>query len=175
MTPEWRPEDPCDLPEGLSIARAASALWWPTLRVLRVGIRTHERPHAMAALDGALRERGVDPTTVRVVCSDKPYTVPAMVGNYCIATKGYQQGRWREWWAVYTYRPQMRVNDRVWTWRRQELVDTRTLQPSEQSARENARASGLVWLPEVCASDRVTPDQIDRIRAERAQREAPCA
>lgn len=185
MSETWAPEDPTLLPQHLSIPRSASALWWPSLRVLRVSSRMMDRPSSMRALETLLHARGVDPETCEWLCADQPYLVPPLVAAWSrTASARAGSNGVKVWWALSLYRPVARLNDKQWTWRKA-WVDryraARVFQPDdlpridakmETTVRDWARMDGYAYLPEVETGTRVTEAHLEAARAARALRGA---
>lgn len=183
---EWTPDDPTLLPQHLSVPRSASALWWPSLRVIRVSSRTMDRPSSMRSLEDLLRARGIDPASIeRWVCSDEPYLVPPLVAAWSrMASSWGGPNRTKVSWSLCTYRPAARLNDKVWTWRRAWVDKHRTSRvldkheaPRITAAMEEtviswARTDGFAYLPEIEAGMTVIESQLEAARAARAARGA---
>lgn len=166
--PMWTPPNPADLPFSLAIPRAASGLYWPVLHVLRVSSRTMERPAAVATLAAAVCDGRYAPSSaaLRWVVDDRPYTCPPLAGSWTRTGSvrhgtGFIQLRW----SLCSYRPQMRVNDGTWTWRRTSFGSSRdgplTIDDAmETEGRTWAASMGLAYLPGLCSGRPVDPDQV---------------
>lgn len=183
MSETWTPDDPTLLPQHLSVPRSASALWWPSLRVIRVSSRIMERPASMRSLEAMLNEKGVDPSAFRWVCADTPYVVPPLAAAWSrTASTWAGPNRVKVWWALCTYRPAARTNDKVWTWRRAWIDKHRTslvfdkgesphiTATMEETARGWARTDGFAYLPDIETGMRVTEAQLEAAREARAMK-----
>lgn len=169
----WIPDDPTHLPEALVVARSASALWWPKLLVVRVSSRTLARPASMRALEAAVRAAGVDPAACRWLCEEAPYVVPPLAVNWTRVASTNAGGRQKIWWAMCGFRPQMRINDKVWTWRRawgagDRRVGTVVGGAMEAEARAWAAETGCAYLPHVATARPLEPGDMDAVRAARS-------
>lgn len=182
---EWSPDDPTLLPQFLSVPRSASALWWPSLSVLRVSSRMSDRPSSLRALETLLRARGVDPEACQWVCADQPYHAPPLVAAWSrTASTWAGPNRVKVWWALSLYRPVARLNDKIWTWRRAWVDGYRAARVFEKDTtpridaemetkvRDWARMDGYAYLPEVETGTRVTEAHLEAARAARALRGA---
>ena len=168
----WAPFDPTQLPKALVVPRSASALWWPELFVVRVSSRTMERPASMRALEEAVRAAGVDPAVCHWLCEDAPYVVPPLAANWVRVASTNAGGRQKVWWALSSFRPQMRINDKVWTWRRARGANERRVGPAvsaemEAEARAWAAENDCAYLPHVAAAQPLEPSDMDAVRAAR--------
>jgi len=168
----FTPPDPTQLPKALVVARSASALWWPELFVVRVSSRTMARPASLRALEAAVRAAGVDPAACRWLCEDAPYVVPPLAVNWARVASTNAGGRPKIWWALSSFRPQMRINDKVWTWRRAWVADYRRVGPAvsgemEAEARAWAAENGCAYLPHVATARPLEPGDMEAVRAAR--------
>ena len=181
--PGWTPPNPADLPFVVAIPRVASGLYWPILHVLRVSSRTMERPAAVAALTvatcpGSDKTRvghGVrTPATLQWVVDDRPYTCPPLAASWArTGSARHGTGFIQLRWGLCTYRPQVRVNDGKWTWRRASLGTSRdgpleVDDAMEIEGRAWAAAHGLAYLPGLCSGRPVDPAHVVACHAARA-------
>jgi hypothetical protein len=168
----WIPDDPTQLPEALVVARPASALWWPELLVVRVSSRTLARPASLRALEAAVRAAGVYPGACRWLCEDAPYVVPPLAVNWARVASTNAGGRQKIWWALCSFRPQMRINDKAWTWRRAWVAGERRVgtvigAEMEAEARAWAAGNGCAYLSHVATARPLEPGDMDIVRAAR--------
>ena len=173
----WIPDDPTLLPTMLAVPRTASALWWPELAVVRVSSTLMERPTSMRALEEAVRAAGLDPAACRWVCADEPYSVPPLAANWARVGLTLKGGRPKIWWALTSLRPQMRINDKAWTWRRAWMGNDQRVGPvvspeMESDGRAWAAGNGCAYLPHLIPSSPVEASDLGAVRAARG---ASCA
>ena len=170
--PMWIPPNPADLPFAVAIPRSASGLYWPVLCVLRVSSRTAERPAAVAALEAAISgQYAPHPPAIQWVVDDRAYVFPPLAGSWArIGSGRAPTGFIVLRWALCTYRPQMRVNDGTWTWRRASIGPSRdgaleVDDAMESEGRAWAASIGLAYLPGLCSGRAVDPDALLTCRA----------
>ena len=168
----WTPSDPTQLPKALVVPRSASALWWPELLVVRVSSRTLARPASLRALEAAVRAAGVDPETCDWLCEDAPYVHPPLAVNWARVASTNAGGRRKIWWALSSFRPKMRINDKAWTWRRAWVAGERRVgavvgAEMEAEARAWAAGNGCAYLSHVATARPLEPGDKDIVRAAR--------
>jgi hypothetical protein len=114
-----------------------------------------ERPAAVTALRAAVTNSHLtkDASHITFVVDDRPYVCPPLAGSWTRITSGrFTNGRIQLRWGLCTYRPQMRVNDGVWTWRRASIGPTRNGPLAvdvemKEEGRVWATSLGLAYLP----------------------------
>ena len=103
--------------------------------------------------------------------------MPPLAANWARVGMTLKGGRPKIWWALTSLRPQMRFNDKAWTWRRAWMGSDQRVSPvvspeMASDARVWAAQNGCAYLPHLIPSSPVEASDLDAVRAARG---AACA